>query len=85
MAIVFDLKKDIRFKQGFGEGFHEGLCEGLQSSIEYGLHIRFGVKGNRLLKKVKIVNDVKKLENIIELIRCTDKLSEIEAFLKQNE
>lgn len=94
MAITFDLEKDIRFKQGRRggkleglcegkrEGKREGLCEGLQKGIKVGLEIKFGVKGKRLFEKVKNVDDVKKLDNINDLIRDTDELSEIEEFIK---
>ena len=49
--------------------------------IELALEIKFGANGLRSFKKIKRIDDLEKLAKIKNMIKKTDKLSEIETVL----
>ncbi len=68
-------------KIGFEKGEKIGLRKGLIEAIELGLSIKFGDKGLRFLPTIQELKDIGRLEMIIETIKASDNLSEIESAL----
>ncbi|MBF0345426.1 MAG: hypothetical protein HQL06_14510 [Nitrospirae bacterium] len=73
MALIFDIEKDIRFKQGLEKGLEQGLLEG----IELALDIKFGGQGLALMEKIKDIDDLVSLKLIKEHIRTSASISEL--------
>ncbi|MBF0456559.1 MAG: hypothetical protein HQK99_01525 [Nitrospirae bacterium] len=81
MALVYDLERDIRFRQGreMGmlvgkqegkqDGKLEGLLEGLLEGIEGMLELKYGSSGLELTDKVRAVDSIDKLEEFKSLIK----------------
>ncbi|MCI4624440.1 MAG: hypothetical protein L3V56_00595 [Candidatus Magnetoovum sp. WYHC-5] len=88
MALVFDIKKDYRYRQGFEEGlklglgdgkeemykrlFNKGLMEGIKLAIE----VKFGPNGLTVIENIKAVDDLTKIELIKESIKKASTVSE---------
>ncbi|MBF0517771.1 MAG: hypothetical protein HQK97_11765 [Nitrospirae bacterium] len=97
MALVYDLEKDVRFKQGrqrgMVEGQRRGLLEGqrrgllegqrrgLLEGIELGLELKYGSAGVELMSKVRIMHALDELEEFKSLIKKAGSVDELKEFL----
>ncbi|MBF0458203.1 MAG: hypothetical protein HQK99_09945 [Nitrospirae bacterium] len=93
MALVYDLERDVRFRQGrergitegrergITEGREKGKYEGLIEAVELGLELKFGSAGLEIMGMVKAVDNVDKLEALKNLIRKAGSLDELKVFL----
>lgn len=93
MALVYDIERDVRYKQGMEKGMEKGIekgiekglfegkREGLLEGIELGLELRFGLAGLELMNIVRAINTVDKLEDFKNLIKKTGSMNELKDFL----
>jgi predicted transposase YdaD len=97
MALVYDLERDVRFRQGrergVTEGKQEGLLEGKQEGLLEGkreglfegiegmLDIKYGLAGRELMDMVRIIPAVDKLEEFKNLIKKSGSIDELKGFL----
>ncbi|MEO5361648.1 MAG: hypothetical protein H7843_14595 [Nitrospirota bacterium] len=92
MAIMYDMERDVRFKQGLAEGQRKGLLEGqregkregLLEGIELGLELKYGSSGLELMDMARVVDSVDKLEALKNLIKKAGSLDELRGFLREN-
>ncbi|MBF0553092.1 MAG: hypothetical protein HQK96_00885 [Nitrospirae bacterium] len=89
MALVYDLERDIRFRQGREQGLLEGeqrgqrkwllegKREGLLEGIELGLELKYGSAGVALMGQVRAVDSLAKLEEFKNLIKKAGSLDEL--------
>ena len=56
------------FMQGFKQGYVEGLKEGTLKAVRVALKLRFGAKGLKLLPKIRVIEDVRKLDAICKAL-----------------
>jgi hypothetical protein len=82
---VYDFIEEEGIKKGIiiakKEGIEEGKMQGLQNAVSLGLEIKFGIDGIALLQKVRKIESIEKLEAIIEAIKITNKIEEIEKLI----
>lgn len=82
---VYDFIEEEGIKKGIiigkKEGIEEGKKEGLHNAVSLGLEIKFGIDGIALLQKVNKIESIEKLEAIIEAIKITNKIEEIEKLI----
>ena len=88
MALVYDLERDVRFRQGREQGLLVGEQRGEQRGerkgiIEGMLEIKFGSAGVALMDMVGVVDSADKLEALKNLIRKADSLEELKGFLEK--
>lgn len=89
MALVYDLERDVRFRQGrqrgMLEGERKGLLEGerkgLLEGIELGLELKFGSEGVALMSMVRVIDSIDKLEDFKNHIRKAASSDELKEFL----
>ncbi|KWT82791.1 hypothetical protein [Candidatus Magnetominusculus xianensis] len=92
MAIMYDMERDIRFKQGLAKGQRKGLLEGqregkregLLEGIELGLELKYGSSGLELMDMARVVDSIDKLEAFKNLIKKAGSLDELRGFLREN-
>ncbi|MBF0555185.1 MAG: hypothetical protein HQK96_11630 [Nitrospirae bacterium] len=96
MALVYDLERDIRFRQGREQGLLEGeqrgqrkwllegKREGLLEGIELGLELKYGSAGVALMDTVRVLPTVDKLDDFKNLIRKAASVDELKEFLTKN-
>ncbi|WP_420266262.1 hypothetical protein [Candidatus Magnetominusculus dajiuhuensis] len=85
MALVYDLERDVRFRQGRERGMIEGKekwtlegkRKGLLEGIELGLELKYGSAGLELMGMVRAIPTVDKLEEFKNLIRKAGSLDEL--------
>ncbi|MBF0519709.1 MAG: Rpn family recombination-promoting nuclease/putative transposase [Nitrospirae bacterium] len=77
MALVYDIERDVRYKQGMEKGIEKGLLEG----IELGLELKYGLAGLELMNIVRAISTVDKLEEFKNLIRKAGSVYELKEFL----
>ncbi|KWT87413.1 hypothetical protein [Candidatus Magnetominusculus xianensis] len=77
MALVYDLERDVRFKQGR----ERGLLEGEQRGIEGMLELKFGSAGLELMNMVRAIPTVDKLEEFKNLIKKAGSVDELRVVL----
>ncbi|MBF0320911.1 MAG: hypothetical protein HQL01_14015 [Nitrospirae bacterium] len=93
MAIVYDMERDARFRQGrergmlegmekgiergMEKGMLEGLEKGLLCAIELALDIKFGAEGLVLMDKINKITDVDRLKQIKEHLRKAGTIAEV--------
>ncbi|MBF0566932.1 MAG: hypothetical protein HQK89_17035 [Nitrospirae bacterium] len=77
MALVWDIEKDFRFRQGRQKGREEGLEEGLLRAIERAITIKFGTQGLAVMDKIKTVADIDKLDEIDDIILRSANIDEL--------
>jgi hypothetical protein len=68
-------------EEGIKKGIIIGKKEGLHNAVSLGLEIKFGIDGIALFQKVKKIESIEKLEAIIEAIKITNKIEEIEKLI----
>ncbi|MBF0319104.1 MAG: hypothetical protein HQL01_04785 [Nitrospirae bacterium] len=93
MALVYDLERDVRFRQGMERGIEKGIerglekgliegkLEGLLEGIEGMLELKFGSAGVALMDMVRVIDSVDKLEGLKDLIKKADSLDKLKEFL----
>ncbi|KWT86079.1 hypothetical protein [Candidatus Magnetominusculus xianensis] len=89
MALVYDLERDVRFRQGrqrgMLEGEKKGLLEGerkgLLEGIELGLELKFGSAGVSLMSMVRVIDTIDKLDDFKNHIRKAASVDELKEFL----
>lgn len=94
MAIIYDIEKDVRYKQGIAKGLQKGLTQGkkqgilegkrkgLLEGIEALLNVKFGAPGLKLLNSIKKIEDIKLLQKIKDKITSASELKEVEEFVE---
>ncbi|RMD90386.1 MAG: hypothetical protein D6813_09185, partial [Calditrichaeota bacterium] len=90
MAIIYDIEKDVRYKQGIAKGLQKGITkgkkegkrEGLLEGIEALLNVKFGTPGLKLLNSIKKIEDIKLLQKIKDKITSASELKEVEEFVE---
>ncbi|MEO5359504.1 MAG: hypothetical protein H7843_03540 [Nitrospirota bacterium] len=80
MAIMYDMERDVRFKQGLAEGQRKGLLE----AIELGLELKYGAFGLELMNMASAVDSIDKLEALKNLIKKASSLDELRGFFREN-
>ncbi|MBF0404860.1 MAG: hypothetical protein HQL00_12965, partial [Nitrospirae bacterium] len=80
MALVYDLERDIRFKQGREQGIILGKLEGLLEGIEGMLELKYGSDGLELMGIVRAVDNIDKLEEMKNFIKKAGSLDELKVF-----
>ncbi|KJR40407.1 hypothetical protein MCHI_003699 [Candidatus Magnetoovum chiemensis] len=89
MALVFDIEKDVRYRQGKDKGLEEGIEkgiekgreEGLLEGIELALMIKFGNESLDIMDKIKAISDINKLEQVKGFILKSKTIAELEGML----
>ncbi|MBF0488001.1 MAG: hypothetical protein HQK98_07550 [Nitrospirae bacterium] len=81
MALMYDMERDLRFKQGRERGVAEGLLRGERRGVEGMLEIKYGSAGLELMDMVSVIGNVDKLEEFKNLIKKSDSLDELKRFL----
>ncbi|MBF0554027.1 MAG: hypothetical protein HQK96_05640 [Nitrospirae bacterium] len=97
MALVYDLERDIRFKQGRERGMLEGVEKGIKKGIERGLlegnrkgllegiegmlELKYGSAGLELMDMLRVVDSIDKLVEFKNLIKKADSPDELKEFL----
>ncbi|MEO5355723.1 MAG: hypothetical protein H7844_00285 [Nitrospirae bacterium YQR-1] len=89
MALVYNLERDVRFKQGRQQGLFEGQQkglfegkrDGLLEGIELGLELKYGSAGLELMNMVKALNTIDKLEEFKNFIKKAGSVDELKEFL----
>jgi predicted transposase YdaD len=92
MALVYDLERDVRFRQGRErgvsegkqEGFIEGERKGLLEGIELGLELKYGSEGLELMNMVRAISTVDKLEEFKNLIKKAGSGDDLKGFWEKN-
>ncbi len=69
------------FKQGREEGIEEGERNGLLEGIAIALDVKFGAAGTRLLKRVRILDDVEKLREFGKFLKKAKTVNEVRDYL----
>ncbi len=64
----------MQYIEGIQQGIHQGLLEG----IEPALSVKFGARGMKLVPTIRRVRDPDRLEAIMEAIKVSKRLSELE-------
>ena len=67
--------------EGAIEGERKGRIEGLKEAIEIGLELKYGVKGLKLLERIRKIVVIEKLEAIKEAVKIAKNMEEIEKLL----
>ena len=70
-------------QQGMEEGVQKGIREGLYEAIELELKLKFGKGVKKLLNKIRQIEDIEQLKEILKLVAKADSITEIEKALKQ--
>ncbi|MCI4624921.1 MAG: Rpn family recombination-promoting nuclease/putative transposase [Candidatus Magnetoovum sp. WYHC-5] len=83
MALIYDIERDVRFRQGLERGIEKGLS-GLRRGIELALKLKFGNESLSLINKIRGIGDVEKLEKIQDSIEEAANLSEFIALAGLN-
>ncbi|MBF0321017.1 MAG: hypothetical protein HQL01_14555 [Nitrospirae bacterium] len=73
MALVYDLEKDVRFRQGR----ERGLLEGIEGMLE----LKYDSAGLELMNMVRAIHSVDKLEEFKNLIKTAGSVDELRGFL----
>ncbi|MEO5355793.1 MAG: hypothetical protein H7844_00660 [Nitrospirae bacterium YQR-1] len=89
MALVYNLERDVRFKQGRQRGLFEGerkgllegKREGLLEGIEGMLELKYGYAGLELINSVKAISTIEKLEDFKNFIKKAGSVDELKEFL----
>ncbi|MEO5358605.1 MAG: hypothetical protein H7844_15090 [Nitrospirae bacterium YQR-1] len=96
MALVYNLERDVRFKQGRQRGLFEGerkglldgerkgKRDGLLEGIEGMLELKFGYAGLELMNMVRVINTIDKLEEFKNLIKKAGSVDELQGFLEKS-
>lgn len=69
-------------QEGLEKGLQEGLRTGLLEAIAFGLHIRFGAAGLRLLPEIATIEDPALLRAVLEHLKVTQNLEELRAIYR---
>lgn len=85
MALVWDIEKDVRFRQGLEKGLEEGrekgreegLQKGLLEGIELAVTIKFGTEGLVVMDRIRNITDINKLVEIKDIILKSEGIHEI--------
>ncbi|MBF0465122.1 MAG: hypothetical protein HQK88_02460 [Nitrospirae bacterium] len=77
MALVYDIEKDVRYRQGIEKGKFEGKLEGLLEGINLSLDIKFGAEGVSLMNTLHNINNIEKLEKIKNIIKDAASVEEL--------
>ncbi|MBF0539520.1 MAG: hypothetical protein HQL03_14840 [Nitrospirae bacterium] len=89
MALIYDIEKDLRFRQGVEKGLAQGLEmgekmgqkmgleEGLLEGIELALDIKFGSDGLALMEKIREIDNIAALKKVKEHIRKASGIDEL--------
>lgn len=64
MALVYDLKRDLRFLQGKKQGLEQGLKKGKKEGLELALKIKSGDDGLFVMDRLKSIRDTSTLEQM---------------------
>ncbi|MEO5358667.1 MAG: Yae1 family protein [Nitrospirae bacterium YQR-1] len=70
--------------EGERKGLLEGKRDGLLEGIELGLELKYGLAGLELMKIVKGINTIDKLEAFKNLIKKADSVDELKEFLTKS-
>ncbi|KJR41525.1 hypothetical protein MCHI_002575 [Candidatus Magnetoovum chiemensis] len=85
MALVFDIEKDVRYRQGKEKGLEEGIEKGIEKGliegIELALMIKFGNENLDIMGKIRTITDINKLEQIKGFILKAKTIAELESML----
>ncbi|MDW8087844.1 MAG: hypothetical protein RMJ45_07670 [Candidatus Calescibacterium sp.] len=71
-------------EKGLKEGREKGLKEGLIKGLEVAIRSRFGSRSQRLISKLRQVDDLKKLHQIAKKFSRVKSIKDIEKILLQN-
>lgn len=66
---------------GIEKGIQQGRREGVLEAIEFGLSLKFGAMGLRILQSVQDIDDLGRLEAIKEALKVSDDFEEIERLI----
>ncbi|KJU81883.1 hypothetical protein MBAV_005925 [Candidatus Magnetobacterium bavaricum] len=91
MPITIDLKDSKVFRDVFMEGTLEGelkgklkgKLEGVLKGVEGMLEIKYGHKGLELMDKVSNIDNVDELDEFMGLIKKSNSLATLRAYLKR--
>jgi hypothetical protein len=75
----------IRLKKAEDEGTRIGSRKVAIESIALDLDDKFGKAGRKLLREIRVVEDVDVLRRLMRLVKKADSLEKIEAFLKRQQ
>ena len=79
---TIDVSNDYLYLRGERKGRLETRHEDLLEMIEFGLEIKFGSSGLKLIERIRQIDDIDKLEAIKETLRRAADLQEVEKNLK---
>ncbi|WP_420263798.1 hypothetical protein [Candidatus Magnetominusculus dajiuhuensis] len=92
MALVYDLERDVRFKQGIEKGIEKGIERGIERGLLEGqrkgllegvegmLELKYGCAAVALMDMLRVVDSIDKLVEFKNLIKKTDSLDELKGF-----
>ena len=68
-------------RKGRQEGRQEGQIEGLQKSLSLTLQKRFGVLSKPFIAKIKAIESIRKLEEVLKTALTAENLAQVEKML----
>ncbi|KJR43348.1 hypothetical protein MCHI_000750 [Candidatus Magnetoovum chiemensis] len=80
MDLIFDIEKDVRYRQGREKGLKEGLLQGIEALLE----VKYGTDGIMLIDKIRTLNTIDDLEGLKNLIRTSASIEQIKEHLSKN-
>jgi len=82
-SVAYDIIKQEGRQGGRQEGFEQGIREGLFDAIAFGLDLRFGAAGLRLLSEVHKIEDVGLLRAIQQRLRTAQTPEELREIYRE--
>lgn len=76
MPIIYDLKKDIRFKQGLEEGLNTS-----KQVIKDFIELKFGSQSYNLFPLIDQINDLEELNQLREICKSSKQLEQVSDYL----
>ena len=85
MALVYDIERDVRYRQGKEKGREEGrekgreegLIKGLREGIQLAIELKFGIEGVSLINMVDHIDNSGQLEHIKDCIKKATSTDEL--------
>ncbi len=79
VKVVGEEYKKKGLEEGLFEGRKEGRKEGLQEAIQIILEVKFGDQGLALIPRVRSIDSLEKLEELLSVLRTADSIPQVEA------
>lgn len=68
--------------KGVRQGKHEGILEGRAQSLKDILEVKFGIEGIKLHGRCKHIQDLEKINQLIDVVKMAKSVDEISRFVE---